>query len=166
MGRNTVMTCCNNDTWRNHVISWNFTFLVTCLHGQCFIRVVTTSAMPLWFAFSMALVRSMWLSYSSMCSWPCSMSQWFFPNNLQAIVAEERCAEKEKTTQATQRSLAVFLCPLKCAANPKYVAQVWNSALRMQNVGFRGMTQLLNLACRVSHQNFSGSKWRSISFWE
>ena len=78
MGRNTVMTCCNNDIRRNHVISWNFTFLVTCLHGQCFIRVVTTSAMPLWFAFSMALVRSMWLSYSSMCSWPCSMSQWFF----------------------------------------------------------------------------------------
>ena len=78
-----------------------------------------------------------------------------FPNNLQAIVSEERSAgQEEKAAQATQRSLAVFLCPLKYATNPKYVTQVWNTALRMQSGGVRGITQLLNLACRSALISF------------
>ena len=119
MGRNTVMTCCNNDIWRNHVISWNFTFLVTCLHGQCFIRVVTTSAMPLWFAFLMALVR-LCDSVTPACAH--GLVLWvsdFFPNNLQAIVAEERCAEKEKNHTSNAEKLGSVFVPIKMCCQSK-----------------------------------------------
>ena len=45
----------------------------------------------------------------------------FFPNDPQPQVSEARtAAHEEKTAQATQRSLAVFLfaCALKCVTNP------------------------------------------------
>ena len=71
-------------------------------------RVVTTSAMPLWFAFSMALVRSMWLSYSRCALLTYLFCLCFNQCNASSHFGSSKHSSKSKTAVSLEHLSACF----------------------------------------------------------